>query len=411
MSAELRSVMIHGAEVPVIFEQESYLPLASMQLVFEDSGALSDQSPGQARMSARLLSEGTRKDGAVEFARELESRAISLSAHAGRETLVVEMSALGEVFGEGVGMLARVLADPNYSYEAFESVQNNLIGKLAQKQSDFDYQASIGLDRLLFEGSAMADPVDGTIDSIKRMDYEDLSYHITTHLGLGNLVVVIGGDMEWSEAEAYIQQALFPLKQNSVVPIAHFEASDKMKSERMIKDTEQAYIYFGSPLDVAYDGDEVHLSKIAAFVLGSSGFGSRLMEEIRVRRGLAYSAYGRFALNRSASYFKGHLQTKLESEAEAIEVVKEVISDFVSNGITDKELEGAKLFLLGSEPLRNETLSQRLGRAFSEYYAGRELGYGTKELEMIEAVTLDEVNEFIKAHGEIEKLSFSVITK
>ncbi len=411
MSAELRSVMIHGAEVPVIFEQDSTLPLAYMQLVFEDSGALSDQSPGQARMSAKLLEEGTRKDGAMEFARKLESKAITLSTHAGRETMVVELSSLKEVFGDAIELLAQLLGDPNYSYEAYESVKNTLIGKLTQKQSDFDYLANLGLFRALFEGTAMANPIDGTIDSVSRMDYEDLSYHIITHLGVNNLMVVMGGDMEWSEAEAYIQQALFPLKQNSVVPIAHFKASDMMTTVRDTKETEQAYIYFGAPLDVALGGSHTHLSKIASFVLGSSGFGSRLMEEVRVKRGLAYSAYGRFSLNRSASYFSGHLQTKLESEAEAIEVVKEVVSDFVANGITAKELEGAKLFLLGSEPLRNETLSQRLGRAFNEYYAGRELGYSAKELEMIEAVTLDEVNRFVKNHSEIEKLSFSVITK
>jgi predicted Zn-dependent peptidase len=380
-----------------------------MQLVFEDSGALSDQSPGQAKMAARLLGEGTRKDGAVGFARRLESKAISLSTHAGRETMVVELSSLREAFDDGIGMLAELLKDPNYSYEAFETVQNNILGKLTQKQSDFDYQASVALSKALFSSTPLADPADGSIDSIKKMDYEDLSYHIITHLGLSNLTVVIGGDMEWSDAEAYIQKALFPLKQNSVVPVGHFTTTSQPKTARQSMETEQAYVYFGAPLDVAYDGDETHLAKVAAFVLGSSGFGSRLMEEVRVKRGLAYSAYGRFVLNRSASYFTGHLQTKLESETEAVEVVKVVVNEFVANGITEKELEGAKLFLLGSEPLRNETLSQRIGRAFNEYYAHKPLGSNTEELKKIESLTLDEVNGFIKKHEEITQLSFSII--
>jgi len=90
-------------------------------------------------------------------------------------------------------------------------------------------------------------------------------------------------------------------------------------------------------------------------------------------------------------------------------VIRDVVQDFVAHGITDKELEGAKAFLLGSEPLRTETLSQRLSRAFNEYYAHKPLGESARELERIGAVTLEEINDFIRAHGEIEALSFYVV--
>jgi predicted Zn-dependent peptidase len=91
-------------------------------------------------------------------------------------------------------------------------------------------------------------------------------------------------------------------------------------------------------------------------------------------------------------------------------VVKELISEFVKNGVTQKELDSAKKFLLGSEPLRNEILSQRLSKTFMEYYKGLEIGYSTKELELIEALTLDSLNEFIKSHKEINNLTFSIVT-
>ena len=411
MSAIQTIFNLHGVEIPVIFEEERYLPIVSLQLVFEDSGALSDLNPGQARMTARLLGEGSRKAGSAVFAERLESRAVSLNAHAGRETMVIELSALKENFGYGAGMLAELLADPNFSPEAFETVQTRTLGQLTQKQSDYDYRASIGLSRLLFAGTGLAEPIDGTLESVRMMDAEDLVYQIRTHIGLNNLTIVLGGDLSWEEAQGYLLEALTPLKQTSVVPVGHFTASDTPTIEREFVGTEQAYIYFGAPLDVAYDGEETHLAKIAAFVLGSSGFGSRLMEEVRVKRGLAYSAYGRFALKRSTSYFTGHVQTKLESEDEAIQVIGEVVTEFVQEGITAKELEGAKAFLLGSEPLRTETLSQRLGRAFDEYYAHKPLGENTRELERIEQVSLEEINGFIREHREIERLSFYVVTR
>jgi predicted Zn-dependent peptidase len=88
-----------------------------------------------------------------------------------------------------------------------------------------------------------------------------------------------------------------------------------------------------------------------------------------------------------------------------------VVKDFVTKGITAKELKAAKEFLVGSEPLRTETLSQRLNRAYSEYYYGRPLGFSKAQLQKIEEVSLEEMNTFIKAHPELADLSFAIVTK
>ncbi|MDD2839444.1 MAG: insulinase family protein, partial [Sulfuricurvum sp.] len=89
----------------------------------------------------------------------------------------------------------------------------------------------------------------------------------------------------------------------------------------------------------------------------------------------------------------------------------EVIDTFVRDGVTQNELDQARKFLLGSEPLRVETLSQRLGRTFSEYYSGKPLGSSVQELEMIRNLKLDDLNDFIKRHGEIRNLSYAIVTK
>ena len=150
---------------------------------------------------------------------------------------------------------------------------------------------------------------------------------------------------------------------------------------------------------------------MAAFILGDGGFGSRLMEEVRVKRGLAYSAYAKIVLNLSNSYFKGYLQTKLSSKEEAIKVVKQEIERFVKEGVTQKELKSAKKFLLGSEPLRVETLSQRLYRSFNEFYTGKGIGFYKEQLKKIESLSLQELNDFIRQHPEIKELTFSIVTK
>ncbi|WP_456393914.1 M16 family metallopeptidase [Nitratifractor sp.] len=411
MAATIMHVEVKGVKVPVVFEEEQRLPLASMELIFQNSGSLADTTPGIAKFASRMLGEGTRKEGATAFATSLENRAISLHADTGRETFVLSLEGLKSEFGFGVKRLTDLLRDPNLTPEAFEKVRTETLGRIRQKKSDFDYVAATRLRSILFEGTPLEHPALGTEESIKALGLEQVREYLATHLRLENLIVVLGGKFSPQEVEKIVAQAASVLERGAVKPIAHFDANAKERRTTDYEETDQAYIYFGSPYKMAADDPRRVYGKVAAFILGSGGFGSRLMEEIRVKRGLAYSAYGRLAVNRTHSYFSGYLQTKLESSDEAQKVVAEVMENFLKNGVTAEELEGAKKFFLGSEPLRTETLAQRMNRAFHEYYEGLGLGWSAKELEMIRAMKLEDLNAFIHAHPEIGKLSWSIVTK
>ena len=187
--------------------------------------------------------------------------------------------------------------------------------------------------------------------------------------------------------------------------------SAEAKEKVLLKETQQAYVYFGSPYNMMVGDENYYKARVAMFILGAGGFGSRLMEEIRVKRGLAYSAYASVNVTKSSSSMSGYLQTKLDSLEEAKTTVKQVIEKFVDQGVSESELEQTKKFLQGSEPLRVETMSQRLNRTFQEYYRGHNLGYSQKELEKIQNLKLKDLNEFIKQHKEILKMSFAIVTK
>lgn len=410
MSAVLEPLKIKKTEVPFIFEEDKNLPIVSMQLIFKNSGSLTDSKDGLVKLASKLLNEGTKQDGSVGFATKLENRAIHLSTHAGSETLVIELSSLKSEFAYGIQLLKELLENPNYSEESLDQIKTQTIGSLKRKESDFDYISSLEMKKMLFKDTALAKASLGTVKSVESITLNDIKEYINSHLGLENAIVVMGGDLNQSEAASFAQEVLSELPTVKSVEIQTIKPIAKQQIKETLVKSEQAYIYFGAPLDVPYDSKERYLSQVASFILGSSGFGSRLMEEIRVKKGLVYSVYSRFNINKTHSYFSGYLQTKVESGDEAVKSVKEVVQTFLDKGVKQEELTAAQQFLLGSEPLRNETLSQRLGRAFQEYYTNRPLGSSVENLKKIEAMTLDELNAFIRKHKEIADLSFSVVT-
>ncbi len=408
----VETVDVNGTKVPLIFERDTRLPIVSMQLVFQKSGSIEDGNlSGLARVTASMFNEGTQKRGAVGFAEALDARAIHLSVHAGTETFVFEVGSLKEEFGEAVTLLDELLETPNLTEAALQKVKTTTIGALSRKESDYDYVANRELKKLLFEGTPLAHPASGTIESVGAMKLDQIRAFASAHLQRGRAIAVIGGDITQDEAAAYVRRLLKALPKGEAGALPYYGASDKQRVEVLERDTDQAYVYFGAPYDMKVADPEHYISRVAMFILGSGGFGSRMMEEIRVKRGLAYSAYCRANIARSHSDFFGYLQTKVATKDEAVQTVREVIAEFIEHGATQAELDQAKKFLLGSEPLRVETLSQRLSRTFMEYYKGEGIGASKRELEAIEKLDLKTLNDFIRRHGEIGKLTFSIVTK
>ena len=411
MASTLNYITVEGVKIPLIHEKDSRLPLASMQLVCKQSGSIEDgKIPGLAKISAKMMNEGTAKLGSIGFAKVLDAKAVHISAHAGTETFVMEISSLKSSFDYGLDKFHDLLVDPNLKKETLEKVKALTIGGLSRQENDYDYVAARALKAELFKDTVLEHPSSGTIDDVKKFSTKDVENFLEKHLVLERAVVVVGGDITLSEAETKAKALLKVLPKGSKASLSFVAVNTKSERVVLERETEQAYLYFGSPYNMRVGDEDEYIARVATFILGAGGFGSRLMEEIRVKRGLAYSAYARVQAARSNVYFSGYLQTKLESQKEAEATIKEVIAEFVKNGVTQSELDQSKKFLLGSEPLRVETLSQRLSRTFQEYYKGEELGSSLKELKKIESLDLETLNNYIKKHTEITDLSFAIVT-
>ncbi len=412
MAAQIDSIKVEGIDVPLIFEKDTRLPLVNTQIIFTNSGSITDTKiAGLAKFSAKILNNGTKKLGSNGFATALESRAIHLSAHTGTETFVIETGSLKEEYTDSMKYLKDLLKDPNYTDENLKQVKTMTIGSLSKKENDYDYVASNELKKLLFAGTPLANPSAGTIKSVESIQLKNVEDFVKKHLVIARAIVVVGGDVDLQSVKKEVKKVLKLLPKGEKKPLAHYEASSTPKESILKRDTKQAYIYFGSPYNMAVNDPDYYKARVATFILGTGGFGSRLMEEIRVKRGLAYSAYARVHVSKSSSYLTGYLQTKIESMDEAKKTVSAVIEKFVKEGVTQEELEQTKKFLLGSEPLRVETMSQRLNRTFMDYYKGFSLDHSAKELQKIKALQLKDLNAFIGQHKEILEQSFAIVTE
>lgn len=412
MGAKIEYIEAKGIKIPVIFEYDKRLPLVNMQFVFTNSGSVTDTTKaGLAKFSAKVMNEGTKDLGSSQFAESLESKAIHIHSSTGVETFVLEVGSLKEQFNDALLKLDSLLKNPNLTKQTIDKVKTMTLGSLSRKENDFDYVASNELKSILFNATSLSNPANGTQDSVKSIELKDVKKFLDSHISLSNLIVLIGGDIDIKNAKKQILKVIDSLPKGIKSTSKHYEVEKYAKESILKKDTQQAYIYFGSPYYMGVDDKDYFKARVATFILGTGGFGSRLMEEIRVKRGLAYSAYARVNITKTSSYFSGYLQTKLESLDEAKKTVNNVIAEFLKDGVTKEELEQTKKFLLGSEPLRVETMSQRLNRTFMEYYKGYELGHSVGELEKIKNLSLKDLNIFIKKHTEILDLSYAIVTK
>ncbi|MBE3021588.1 M16 family metallopeptidase [Campylobacter sp. 7477a] len=403
---KVTNLNVKNVDIPVVFESSKSLAVASLKLIFKVVGACENKTAGLARLAANMLNEGTKSKGSIAFARELETRAINLEVSAGYETLAIDINCLKEYFNFALDKLAELLAEPNLTKESLDKCKITTFGEISNLANDNDYVARCGLYELLYKGTNLAMPNIGTKESIEAISLNDIKEFLSSHMDLRNLFIVFGGDVNENDLWL-LKDALNLLEVGKKRELEILTTSDKCEKKFITKQSEQAYVYFGAPFNVIQD--ERFKANVAMFILGESGFGSRIMEEIRVKRGLAYSAYARGVYNLSSTQVYGYLQTKNESKDEAMAVVLSEFDKFIKHGATKNELAQAKKFLLGSLPLRLETLFRRLGIAEGEFYQGKKLGSFMDELKKIEALSLKELNDFIATHDEISKLSFCVL--
>ena len=338
----------------VYFVAANTLPMLDVSVEFAagSSRDAADRS-GVASLTAGLMNNGA---GALSED-EISTRIANIGAVLGgnfdqdRAGWSIRTLSSAKEREEAVGLLAKIVQQPEYPLTIVEREKAQLISALRQATSDADSVAERQFFKILYQDHPYAQkPTEATLKPITR---DDLVGFYKRYYTVDHAVVSLIGDVTRAEAEAIAERltAQLPKSESAYTDLAPV----KIPAQPMIKEVQfpstQSHIMLGYPGIKRIDPDYFPLL-VGNYVLGGGGFASRLTNEVREKRGLVYSVSSYFIPMGDLGPYRVSLQTRKDQTKEALKVVRDTIKDFIDNGPTEQELANAKRNLGGGFPLR-----------------------------------------------------------
>jgi zinc protease len=392
--------------------EEHSVPLVAIRFAF--MGGSSQDPPGSeglAAMLSDLLTEGAGELPAQAFKERLAELGTRLATASGRDALFGGMEALTKRFAPSVELLRIALTSPRFDADAVERIRAQRLTDLALAANDPIKLARNRWYAEAFSGHPYGRPLDGTPESIAAITPAALKAMHGKLLARDVLKVVIVGDIDKPGA-ADVLDSLFgalPDRANAN-PIARIEPRAVMAPVVIDKDYPLATATFGLP-SLRGDSPDFAALQVLNHVIGSGDFDSRLMEEIRVKRGLAYSIQTSLLLDTVTSLLVGGLATKNEVMGTALGLVKDVLAETARNGPTRAQFDNAKKYLTGSFLLDFDTNAKVAGSLLTIQLLGEGRDYLVTRNQRIAAVTLDDVKRVAQQVLKPERLVVTVVGK
>lgn len=267
-----------------------------------------------------------------------------------------------------IRLTARLLAQPSFPEAVLARDKLRSIAAIREADTKPNVLAGKSFMRALYgKHPYAASPSAESVESITRADL--VAFH-RRHYVASRAVIAIVGDVTRERAENIAQQltARLPVGNDAALPTLPDVPPMHGGEQRIAHPASQAHILIGTPALVRGDPDFFALT-VGNYILGSGGFVSRLVHEVREKRGLSYSVGSSFNPKMQPGPFTISLQTKKERSTEALKVARDVLAQFLENGPTDEELKAAKDNLIGGFALKIDNNRKILGNvALIGYY-------------------------------------------
>lgn len=302
-----------------------------------------------------------------------------------------------------------VLHKPDFPEAVLKREQARIVAGLQEAETEPDSIAQKAFMRSVYGMHAYSLDQSGEIDSVQSLTVAQLAQFYQTHYTAKSAVIALIGDLTLTQAKQIAERLSTGLPQGpAVAAVPPVPALKTASVKKLPHPALQAHILLGQPGNKRGDPDFFPLY-VGNYILGGGGFVSRLTEEVREKRGLAYSVYSYFLPMAELGPFQIGLQTKKEQAQDALQLVRQTVQQFVDQGVTEAELQAAKDNLIGGFPLRIDSNGKILEYLNLIGFYKLPLDYLDSFNDHVAQVTVQQVNEAFKRRIHPESFATVIV--
>ncbi|OHC67345.1 MAG: zinc protease [Rhodocyclales bacterium RIFCSPLOWO2_02_FULL_63_24] len=393
----------------VYFVETRVLPILDVQIDFAAGAAFVPAAKsGLAGLTQSLL-----EAGAADLDEEhIAGRLVDIGARLGggadsdRASLSLRTLSAKTEREAALDLMRTVLSAPTFPQSVLEREKGRAIASIREAETRPDAIAGKRFAAAIYPDHPYG--VSPTVDSVAAITREDLAAFHRQHYGAKGAVVSIIGDVSRAEAEAIAQRLTesLPAGGGNLVPPA--VKKPQRGTLKVAHPAAQSHVHIGLPAIRRSDADYFPLL-VGNYTLGGGGFVSRLMKEVREKRGYAYSVYSYFSPRKLEGPFEIGLQTKREQVGDALKVVDAVLTEYMAKGPTPKELAAAKKNMVDGLALRMDSNAKLLGYLSAIGFYELPLTYLDDFPAKVNAVTAEQVKAAFARHVKPENLVTVVV--
>ncbi|MFH1335107.1 MAG: pitrilysin family protein [Candidatus Zixiibacteriota bacterium] len=407
-----KTMLDNGLKVIVIEQHE--LPLVAFRLILK-SGTACDPSgkAGLADLTAGLLRKGTKTRSATQVAEEIDFIGGSLDAGADRDATFASSRVLAKYFDTGLGLLSDIMLNPTFQEEEIDRLKKQTLASIKQQKDDPGNVAGEKFREFVFGDNSYGLPTEGTEESITTLTRDDIVNFHKKYYVPSNAVLAVVGDVKNADVIKKVK-AKFSSWSGTPITLPTLIEPPAIKGYQILlvdkPDLTQTYIELGH-LGIDRKNPDIFAVRVMNYILGGGGFASRLMDEVRAKRGLTYGIYSSYDYLKWRGAFNVSTFTQNDSTTAAITAIIDQLKKIRSEGVTDKELADTKSFYTGYFPLQFETPEQIATQILvvELYDLGED--YITNYTKYINAVTQADIQRVAQKYIDPDNLKMVVVSR
>jgi zinc protease len=392
--------------------EEHAVPMMAMRFGFEGGSAQDpDGQDGVGNFLTAMLDEGAGDLTSREFQERMEDLSMRMRFEEAKDAFYGRFETLTANRDEAVKLLKLAINQPRFDDDAVERIRQQLIASLVYAARDPNKVAQQEWYATAFKGHPYGRPANGTEATVAKITGKDLEAYRKRNFAKDTLKVVAVGDITAEQLGKLLDEVFGDLPAKAdLIPVAKTEPVKGGVQEVVEMNVPQSVAVFGLGAMERKDPDFIP-AFILNQILGGGGFASKLMEEVREKRGLAYSVYTYVYPYEHASIFSGGVATRNEAMGQSLDVIRAELKKMADNGPSQQDLDNAKDYLIGSYPLRFDTNSKIASQLLGLKMDGFGPEYVENRNDMMAAVTLDDVKRVAKRLLTSDDLIVTIVGK